>query len=146
MFKVFNTESLLALAEAKPSTTVELEKSGAMSPSQIERYGAGILDAIGTARRLPAAELPRYPRKASQAISAAAADRIQSLRRWRDAAARRLKIEPALVCSRAAMVAVALRKPTHPEELAEVAELRGWQRRLFGKEILAALRRQAQER
>jgi ribonuclease D len=146
MFKVFNTESLLALAEAKPSTTAELEKSGAMSPSQIERYGAGILDAIGTARRLPAAELPRYPRKASQAISAAAADRIQSLRRWRDAAARRLKIEPALVCSRAAMVAVALRKPTHPEELAEVAELRGWQRRLFGKEILAALRRQAQER
>ncbi|MCU0559310.1 MAG: HRDC domain-containing protein [Desulfobacterales bacterium] len=141
MFKVFNSESLLALAEARPATTAELEKSGALSPSQIERYGEAILAAIATALRLPAAQLPRYPRKTSQAIPAAAAERIQSLRRWRDAAARRLKIEPALVCSRAALVALALRKPTQPEELAEVAELRNWQRKMFAKEILAALRR-----
>lgn len=141
MFKVFNTESLLALAEAKPSTTAELEKTGALSPSQIERYGEAILAAIGTALRLPAAQLPRYPRKTSRAISAATSERIQSLRRWRDAAARRLKIEPALVCSRAAMAAVAVRKPAQPEELAEVAELRNWQRKMFGREILAALGR-----
>ena len=63
------------------------------------------------------------------------------MRRWRDAAARRLKIEPALVCSRAAMAAVAVRKPAQPEELAEVAELRNWQRKMFGREILAALGR-----
>ena len=141
MFKVFNAESLLALAEAKPSTTAELEKTGALSPSQIERYGEAILAAIGTALRLPAAQLPRYPRKTSRAISAATSERIQSLRRWRDAAARRLKIEPALVCSRAAMAAVAVRKPAQPEELAEVAELRNWQRKMFGREILAALGR-----
>ncbi|MFO7708562.1 MAG: HRDC domain-containing protein [Desulfobacterales bacterium] len=141
MFKVFNAESLIALADARPATTAELEKSGALSPSQIDRYGDAILAAIETALRLPAAQLPRYPRKTSRAISAAASERIQSLRRWRDAAARRLKIEPALVCSRAAMSAVALRKPTQPEELAEIAELRNWQRRMFGKEILAALRR-----
>ncbi len=141
MFKVFNTESLLALAEVKPSTIAELEKSGALSPSQIDRYGEGILAAVGAALRLPAAQLPRYPRKSSRAISAAAAERIQSLRRWRDAAARRLKIEPALICSRAAMTAVALRKPAQLEELAEVAELRNWQRKMFGKEIITALRR-----
>jgi ribonuclease D len=141
MFKVFNAESLLALADAKPSTTAELEKTGALSPSQIERYGEAILAAIGTALRLPAAQLPRYPRKTSRAISAATSERIQSLRRWRDAAARRLKIEPALVCSRAAMAAVAVRKPAQPEELAEVAELRNWQRKMFGREILAALGR-----
>lgn len=141
MFKVFNPESLMALAEARPSTTAELEKSGALSPSQIERYGEAILAAIETALRLPAAQLPRYPRKTSRTIPAAASERIQSLRRWRDAAARRLKIEPALVCSRAALVALALRKPAQPEELAEVAELRNWQRKMFAKDILAALRR-----
>lgn len=141
MFKVFNAESLLALAEAKPATIAELEKSGALSPSQIDRYGEAILAAIQAALRLPAAQLPHYPRKTSRTISAAASERIQSLRRWRDAAARRLKIEPALVCSRAAMAAIAVRKPTQPADLAEVAELRNWQRKLFGKEIIAALGR-----
>ncbi len=143
VFKVVNAESLLALAQAKPADRAGLEKSGALSPLQIERYGEGILAAVQSALHLPPGQWPRYPRQrsASPSVSAAASERIQTLRRWREAAARRLEIEPALVCSRAAMMAVAVRRPARPEELADVAELRNWQRKAFGKEIIAALRR-----
>jgi ribonuclease D len=90
---------------------------------------------------LPAAQLPRYPRRRPQPLSAAASERIQRLRRFRENQGRRLKIDPALVCSKAAMMAIALRKPANPEDLADVAELRQWQRKVFGKDIIAALKK-----
>jgi hypothetical protein len=39
------------------------------------------------------------------------------------------------------MMAIALRKPANPEDLADVAELRQWQRKVFGKDIIAALKK-----
>jgi ribonuclease D len=142
LFKIFNHEALLRLAEARPTDPEGLEKTGALSPSQIDRYGADILTAIQKAMRQPAAELPRYPFKKSKALPAAAADRLQRLRRWRENQARRLKIEPALICSKAAMAAIAERRPLKPEDLAEIPELRTWQRKNFGREIIAALQKE----
>jgi ribonuclease D len=141
LFKVFSHETLLALADARPVQAADLEKAGVLSPTQMERYGRDILSAVKVALHLPAAQLPRYPRRKPQALSAAASERIQRLRRWRETQGRRLKIEPALVCSKAAMIAIALRKPANPEDLADVAELRQWQRKVFGKEIIAALKK-----
>jgi len=142
LFKVFNHDALLRLAEDRPADLVELEKTGALSPSQIERHGSDILAGIQKALRLPPAELPRYPFKKPKTVPAAVSDRIRLLRRWRETQARRLKIEPSLICSKAAMAAIAERRPTKPEDLAEVPELRAWQRKSFGKEILAALQKE----
>jgi ribonuclease D len=74
-------------------------------------------------------------------MPAAVADRIQALRRWRETQARRLKIEPSLICSKAAMAAIAELRPSKPEDLSAVVELRTWQRKSFGKDILAALQK-----
>jgi ribonuclease D len=142
LFKIFNHEALLRLAEARPTDLEGLEKTGALSPSQIDRYGADILAAIQRAMRQPAAELPRYPFKKSKALPAAVSDRLQLLRRWRENQARRLKIEPALICSKAAMATIAVRRPSKPEDLAEIPELRTWQRKNFGREIIAALQKE----
>jgi len=142
LFKVFNHDALLRLAEARPAGLGELEKTGALSPSQIERHGGDILAAIQKALRLPAAELPRYPFKKPKTVPAAVSDRIRLLRRWRETQARRLKIEPSLVCSKAAMAAIAERRPAKLEDLSEIPELRAWQRRSFGREILAALQKE----
>jgi len=141
LFKVFSHETLLALAEARPAHAADLEKAGILSPTQMERYGRDILSAIKVAMHLPAAQLPRYPRRRPQAVSAAASERIQRLRRFRENQGRRLKIDPALVCSKAAMIAIALRKPATAEELADVAELRQWQRKVFGKDIISVLKK-----
>jgi ribonuclease D len=141
LFKVFNHDALLRLAESRPSDPAELAKTGALSPAQIERHGDDILTAIQKGMRLPAAELPRYPYKKPKAMPAAVADRIQALRRWRETQARRLKIEPSLICSKAAMAAIAELRPSKPEDLSAVVELRTWQRKSFGKDILAALQK-----
>lgn len=141
LFKVFSHETLLALADARPAHAADLEKAGVLSPAQMERYGRDILSAVKVAMHLPAAQLPRYPRRRPQAVSAAASERIQRLRRWRETQGRRLKIEPALVCSKAAMMAIALRKPAKLEDLTDVAELRPWQRKVFGKDIVAVLKK-----
>ncbi len=142
LFKVFNTDTLLRLAEARPSDPGALEKTGALSPSQIERHGQDLLAAIQKALRLTAAELPRYPFKKQKTVPAAVSDRIQILRRWRETQARRLKIEPSLICSKAAMAAIADRRPSKPEDLAEIPELRTWQRKSFGRDIVAALQKE----
>jgi ribonuclease D len=142
LFKVFNHDALMRLAEARPTALGELEKTGALSPSQIDRYGGDILAAIQKALRLPVADLPRYPFKKSKPLPAAVSDRIRLLRRWRETQARRLKIEPSLICSKTAMAAVAERRPSKPEDLADISELRSWQRKSFGRGIIAALQKE----
>ncbi len=142
LFKVFNHDALLRLAEARPTSLGALEKTGALSPAQIDRHGGDILSAIQKALRLPTAELPRYPFRKPKTLPAVVSDRIRLLRRWREAQARRLKIEPSLICSKAAMAAIAERRPSKTEDLAEISELRNWQRKAFGKDILAALQKE----
>jgi ribonuclease D len=140
-FKVFNPQSLVALAMSRPDSMAALKKTGTLSDGQIDRYGRDILAAIEKALALPAEQLPRYPRQRPKTISAAVSDRIQLLRRWRDAQARRLKIEPSLICSKAAMNVLAERKPGKTEDLANIDELRQWQRKAFGKDMITALQR-----
>jgi ribonuclease D len=142
LFKVFNHEALLRLAEARPDDLGALERTGALSPSQIERHGSDILAAIQKALRRPAAELPRYPYKKPKTLPADMSERIRLLRRWRESQARRLKIEPALICSKAAMAAIAECRPSKAEDLIEIPELRHWQRKAFGKELIAALQKE----
>ncbi len=141
-FKVFRTESLITLAEGRPRDIPGLAESGALSPLQIERYGREILTAIASAFEIPAERLPRYPRRPRMPLSAAAGERLPLLRRWRERKARDLGLEPALVCSKAAMRSLAERRPRTEVELEAIAELRPWQRSAFGEEILALLRGQ----
>jgi ribonuclease D len=142
LFKVFNHEALLRLAESRPANLGELEKTGALSPVQVERHGGEILAAIQKAMSLTAAELPHYPFKKPKALPAAVSERIRVLRRWRETQSRRLKIEPSLICSKAAMASIAERQPAKPEDLADIPELRTWQRKSFGRDIVAALQKE----
>ena len=142
LFKVFSHDTLLHLAGARPAHLGELEKTGALSSTQIDLYGRDILSAIQKALHLPAAQLPRYPFKKPNPVAAAVSDRIRLLRRWRETQARRLKIEPSLICSKAAMGIIAERRPSKLEDLAEIPELRHWQRKAFGKDIITALQKE----
>ena len=142
LFKVFSHDTLLHLAGARPAHLGELEKTGALSSTQIDLYGRDILSVIQKALHLPAAQLPRYPFKKPNPVAAAVSDRIRLLRRWRETQARRLKIEPSLICSKATMSIIAERRPSKLEELAEIPELRHWQRKAFGKHIIATLQKE----
>ena len=58
----------------------------------------------------------------------------------RDAAAQRLDLDPGVAASRERLEAIARRRPSSLEELAEIPELRRWQIEEMGEAWLTALR------
>ena len=142
LFKIFGNRSLMELAGKKPLQLKQLEKTGALSSRQISMYGREILAAIQSAMKLPAEELPVYPRKKSRRVSLAVAGRVKSLRNWRDKQVRKLAIDPALICTKALMSTIAVQRPLNLSELAEINEMKNWQRKEFGQDIVKVLRKE----
>jgi ribonuclease D len=64
---------------------------------------------------------------------------VTALKTARDAAAKRLSLDPGVLCSRDRMEAVARRNPTTPDELMDVTELRRWQAAELADAFVAAL-------
>ena len=140
LFKIFGNRSLMELAGKKPLQLKQLEKTGALSSRQISMYGREILAAIQSAMKLPAEELPVYPRKKSRRVSLAVAGRVKSLRNWRDKQVRKLAIDPALICTKALMSTIAVQRPLNLSELAAIKEMKNWQRKEFGRDIVKVLK------
>jgi ribonuclease D len=64
---------------------------------------------------------------------------VSALKTARDEAAKRLALDPGVLCSRDRMEAVARRNPATLEEVAEVGELRRWQAGELGEAFVTAL-------
>ena len=140
LFRIFGNRSLLELAGKKPLNSKQLEKTGALSARQISMYGREILAAIQGAMNLAAEELPVYPRKKARRVSLAVAARVKALRKWRDKQVQKLSIDPALICTKALMSAIAVQRPLKLSELAAIKEMKNWQRKEFGRDIVKVLK------
>ncbi|HEX7942316.1 MAG TPA: HRDC domain-containing protein, partial [Gemmatimonadaceae bacterium] len=93
----------------------------------LEQRGEELLDAVTRALAVPEAELPKFPRAARWDRDPEFDARVSALKAARDAAAKRLQLDPGVLCSRDRLEAVARRNPATVEEVAEVTELRRWQ-------------------
>jgi ribonuclease D len=142
LFRIFGNRSLMELAGKKPLNLKQLEKTRALSSRQISMYGREMLAAIQGAMNLPAKELPVYPRKKSPRISLAVAGRVKALRTWRDKQAQKLAIDPALICNKALMSTIAVQRPLNLSELAAIKEMKNWQKKEFGQDIVKVLRKE----
>jgi ribonuclease D len=142
LFRIFGNRSLMELAGKKPLNLKQLEKTRALSSRQISMYGRGMLAAIQGAMNLPAEELPVYPRKKSPRISLAVAGRVKALRNWRDKQVQKLAIDPALICNKALMSTIAVQRPLNLSELGAIKEMKNWQRKEFGQDIVKVLRKE----
>ena len=142
LFRIFGNRSLMELAGKKPLNLKQLEKTRALSSRQISMYGREMLAAIQGAMNLPAKELPVYPRKKSPRISLAVAGRVKALRTWRDKQAQKLAIDPALICNKALMSTIAVQRPLNLSELAAIKEMKNWQKKEFGRDIVKVLRKE----
>ena len=140
LFKIFGNRSLFELAGKKPLNLNQLEKTGALSPRQIRMYGRGLVTVMQDAMSLPADELPVYPRKKARRVSLAVSGRINALKNWRDKQVQKLAIDPALICSKALISAIAVQRPLKLSELASIKEMKHWQRKEFGREIVRVLK------
>jgi ribonuclease D len=140
LFRIMGTKSLLLLAQKKPRNLKQLERCGALSDKQIGMYGEALLKALHAGMQWPARSLPVYPRRRAPQVSPAVARRVLALRKWRDRRAAELHMEPALLCTKALIGSLALHHPRGKKDLAQIREMKNWQRRELGPEILEILK------
>jgi ribonuclease D len=126
-FRVLGNEQLLDIARTQPRTKEALGKVKGMPRAVLEQRGEELLDAVKRALAVPEAELPKFPRAARWDRDPEFDARVSALKSARDAAAKRLQLDPGVLCSRDRLEAVARRNPATVEEVAEVNELRRWQ-------------------
>ena len=142
LYMVFGNRAVMEIVKAKPVTSERLEKGGALSKKQIGMYGPAVVQAVNAALDLPEEELPVYPRKKAPAVSPKVPERVKVLKTWRDRRAEALGIDSAIVCTKSQMTAIARENPNDVAALAEIEEMRNWQRKVFGEEIIRALPRE----
>ena len=143
-FRVIGNEQLLEISRARPSSMDELGRIRGVPRGILERRGREILDAVGRGLAVPDAELPRFPRGQRFERDPDFDGRVSALKAVRDERSQALDLDPGVLCARERLEAVARRNPSSAEELAEVTELRRWQREVLGTgflNALAALRR-----
>jgi ribonuclease D len=138
-FRVLGNEQLLDIARTQPQTKDALSKIKGMPRAILEQRGGELLEAVRRALAVPDAELPKFPRAARWDRDQEFDARVSALKTARDAAAKRLELDPGVLCSRDRMEAVARRNPATTEEVAEVTELRRWQVRELGEAYVSAL-------
>jgi len=140
LFRIIGSHSLLELAEARPASLKQLEKTRVLSAKQINMYGKEILAAINSAAKIAKKDLPVYPRRKAPRVPAAAAQRVKSLRNWRDRQAEKLSMDPALILTKSIISTIAVQKPRTLPDLSKIKEIKNWQIQEFGADILQALR------
>ncbi|MFC1813451.1 ribonuclease D [Thermodesulfobacteriota bacterium] len=141
LFKIFGNESVMKIAVAKPATLRRLKGVKALSKKQLVMYGSDLVEAVDNALKLHENSLPVYPRMRTPVLSRRVPARVKALKSWRDKKARDLDIDPALICNKAMIAAIAVQKPHDMSGFEAIENMKNWQKRTFGQEILAVLKR-----
>jgi len=141
LFKIIRNESLMKITRAKPTSLTGLITLNALSKTQIDMYGNALVNIIKKALKVPERDLPVYPRKKAPVLQPAIHKRMKALRNWRDAWAAKLEIDPAVLFNKALLTAIAIKNPVHKKDLKAKQEMKNWQKKEFGQEIIAILRK-----
>jgi ribonuclease D len=140
LFRIIGNRSILALAETRPQSIGKLLKTEVLGIKQINRYGKAVIAAVKKAQRIPAKDLPKYPRKTAPNVPAIVAKRVKELRNWRDHLAKNLEIDPVIICTKALISAIAVPRPLTMSRLLKIKELKNWQATEFGSDIIDILK------
>jgi ribonuclease D len=127
------------MAKSPPLDLVALKSVRGISPEQLQRRGKDILEAVQRALQLPESELPRVERRARYQPDAPLEARIERLKAVRNTLAQRYDLGPGVLCPNGVLEAIARVNPATREQLGDIRELRRWQLREIGSELLAAL-------
>jgi ribonuclease D len=140
LFKIIQNQTLLHLAIEKPRRSKDLQRLAVLSPNQIRMYGQKLLTAIQEGQNLPNGDLPVYPRKKVSTVKPEVGKRIKALKTWRDERAETIDIDPALLLTNAQINAIAVQHPFDLSRLHKINEMKNWQKKEFGSEIVAVIK------
>jgi ribonuclease D len=138
-FKVISVETLLEVAEKRPRAPGDLSGIKGMTPGQVHRFGERILVAVSAALALPEEELPRFPRQQREEQSDGTKERLKRLKFWRERYCSKQGLEPGVLAPNWLLEAVADANPATLMELDGIANMREWQKRLYGQELIQEL-------
>jgi len=89
---------------------------------------------------IPERDLPRIERPARRAYDPAFEARLERLKAARNKLAARLDLQPGVLCPNGTLEAIARANPGNLQELGAIEELRRWQLREIGEELLVAVK------
>jgi len=139
-FKVLGNRTLMEIAQQQPKSGGELAQIKGITELIQRRLGREILAAVARGQHAPHGPLRRANGSGRRRMDRRTERLLERLKRWRSARARELGLDPGVFCPNTGLEAIAWCNPTRASELAELAELKGWLVREFGREIVDALR------
>jgi ribonuclease D len=139
-FRVVGNDVLLEAARLAPADKDTLGKIKGMPRGIVERHGAEVMGAIARGMQAPESDLPKFPKSRRFARDPEFDTKVGQLKAVRDAAAKRLELDPGVLCSRDRMETVARALPRSVDELNGIDGLRRWQIAELGAGFVEALR------
>jgi ribonuclease D len=136
LFKVMGDKTLLAIAEACPTTLDELLATPGMSLGQLKRHGQNLLKAVQRGQGAPLAHLRRSPRPDPRVLA-----RLEALRTWRKETARSLGVESDVILPKDLLYELVEANPRDAEGLGKIMQLYPWREAQYGESILKVLRK-----
>jgi ribonuclease D len=138
-FRVVANEVLLEIARTAPTNAEALGAIKGMPRGMVERASRDVLEGVQRGLAVPDADLPKFPRSARFDKDPDFDAKVGKLKSVRDDAAKRLELDPGVLCSRERMETVARALPRSKEELALIPGLKNWQIGEMGDQFVAAL-------
>ena len=142
-FRILNNEPMLSMAQSPPADLPALKAVRGIGPEQAERRGKDILAAVHRGLAIPEEELPRIARPPRRPQDPAYEARLERLKAVRNQLAVRYDLAPGVLCSNGTLEAIARVNPSTVDGMGEIRELRRWQLKEIGGDLLAALRQPA---
>jgi len=134
LFKVINDQTLIAIAIQAPQNLKDLSQLPGMSPVQVRRHGAGLLQAVQRGLSAKPIRPPRSPRPDDSFL-----ERLEGLRNWRKKTALELEVASDVVLPKDVMFTLASHNPGCLTDLAEVMVDIPWRYEHFGDQIFDVL-------
>jgi ribonuclease D len=129
--KVLSNRKLYQLARARPRNREELISAG-LAPSQVRRFGDGVLDALRT---------NHHPRPPARTQSARPPDdvlaRFKTLKAWRKDVAAARGVDSDVILPNAVLWEIAERPPARVETLQELPGIGPWRQAAYGPDLIA---------
>ena len=142
-FRILNNEPMLSMAKSPPADLPALKAVRGIGPEQAERRGRDILAAVRRGLAIPEEDLPRIARPPRRPQDPAYEARLERLKALRNQLAVRYDVAPGVLCSNGTLEAIARVNPSTLDGMAEIRELRRWQLKEIGGDLLAALQQPA---
>jgi ribonuclease D len=139
LFKIIGNNDLMKITLAKPVTLRLLKDTKALSNRQISIYGNALVKTINKAIKIPEDKLPVYPHKKVPALSHRVSKRLKELKKWRNKKAKELEVDSAIICNNALLNSIAVENPSNSNSLKTIKNMKNWQKKEFGKEIIEVL-------